>query len=80
MKINKCAIPEDLIGGTFWFPVRTSGDDGQEFVLLSELGVSPSHAEVGWIQTNESCRPGYEKANPVVRIAKIKVILVEEVE
>lgn len=80
MKINKCAIPEGLISGTFWFPVRTSVDEGQEFVSLSEWGASPSYAGKRAYQTNQDCSPGYGAANPVVRIAKIKVILVEEVE
>lgn len=81
MKINppirNSTWATDLQGQTFWFPVRKSGDDGQEFISLAEWSANAAHAEIRGIQTNEACGPHYGTTNPVVRVAQIKIIAVE---
>ena len=60
-----------------WLPVRKSGDDGHEFVLLSEIGYSRKDAFLTSVHTNEIGYPSYAKENPVVRIARVDVTITE---
>jgi hypothetical protein len=81
MKLNGPIKPDtlaqDLIGTDLWFPVRTSGDDGHEFILPSEWAVDAQHATERARNTDRTTGPSWSHTNPVVRIAQMKIIACE---
>jgi len=81
MRINGTIKPDtlahDLIGDELWFPVRTSGDDGHEFICLKEWGADIDHAHRSGLATEKATGPSYCKTNPIVRYARLKIIACE---
>lgn len=66
-----------LSGDILTFPVRQSGDDGHEMIVLTEWSADVDHAKqrVRWAATNI---PSWNDANPVVRYVRVKLIAVEQ--
>lgn len=81
MRLNGTIKPDTLAAGLdsecYWFPVRKSGDDGHEFILFNEWGVDAEDAARKGKATDKACGPGYGTTNPVVRIARLRIIVCE---
>ena len=67
----------DLEGMEVFFPIRQDGDDGHEFILMSEWGAGYEDASSKGVHTDVTCGNSYAKTNPVLRIAKVKIIICE---
>ena len=81
MRINGTIKPDtlaqNLIGDELWFPVRTSGDDGHEFILPSEWAADAQHAAERARNTDKTTGLSWAKHNPVARIAQMNIIACE---
>ena len=76
--IKASTLAQDLQGDDLWFPVRISGDDGHEFILLTEWGADYNHASSNRAKTDANTGPSWGKTNPVDRIVRLKIIAVED--
>jgi len=76
-KIKASTFASDLEGSLLTFPVRKSGDDGHEMIVLNEWSADMDHAKrrVNWAATNI---PSWNDANPVVRYTQVKLIAIEQ--
>ncbi len=83
MRVNrKHALGADtaclmLSGDILTFPVRQSGDDGHEMIVLSEWSADMDHATRRVAEAKRTM-PSWDKANPVVRYAQVKLMAVEQ--
>lgn len=66
----------DLEGTVLLFPVHRSGDDGHEFIIPSSWAADAEHANIRIQELQRDC-PSYLDGNPVIRIARVKLIAVK---
>jgi hypothetical protein len=57
--------------------IRKTEDSGKEWIQLTSVGCISEQAEANSQETNLRCGESWSKANPVVRIARVKVTEVE---
>ena len=62
--------------GDYWGAVRKAEDDTKEFVLSGEIGCTEFEAKIKQAATDREI-PGWSRANPVQRIARLEVIEVK---
>ena len=61
-----------MVQAIVWGAVRRSGDDGHEFALADETAACRELAIERATRTGKAI-PGYDRANPVVRLAQFAV-------
>jgi len=80
MKLNSATVigepVSSLRGFECWFAVRRSGDDGSEFIIPSDWGADLEHAKHN-AERDKKQIPQWDKTNPVVRFARVKLVAVE---
>lgn len=61
-----------ILNKIVWGAVRRAADDGHEFTLASEVADGPEMVR-GVTASNAQVIPGWDKANPVVRIRRFRL-------
>lgn len=62
---------------TAYAAIRKTSDSGREWICFSSLSLIPEETELKIAETKEDI-PGWDRANPVVRIVKVVISEVEE--
>lgn len=75
-RIRKDTFASDLEGDNLWFAIHKSGDDGHEFIVLSDWGADREHA-IDRIDVAQKRCPHWLQANPVLRYEELKIIAVK---